>query len=564
MKRNFLFVSLLLLIFLLASASPTGNRNFNRPRSYDVLHYVIRISFDRAEKMVFGDTTIELTPLKDALESVELDSRGLDFTFIGFEGSEKRLDFETFPKSVKISLGRKFEPGEKIRLRVRYSARPRKGIYFVDELVEKGKVVRSAQIWTQGESEETHHWLPSFDFPDDKATTEQILTVNRNETVIANGALLKRSENADGTATYHYRMDVPHSLYLTSFVIGEYKKVSDSYKDIPLGYYVYPGQESIVPLAYGKTKEMFRVFEDVTGVDYPYNKYDQTMVAEFEFGGMENITATTMADTEIMMARFKFGKDIVEDLVSHELAHSWFGNLVTCRNWAELWLNEGFATFMEAVFRERTYGRANYDAKIKQDALEYLAFESAPGTVNHGLFNTTADPDDDDTMFDTVTYQKGGAVIHTLREEIGENAFWKGVNLYLTRYRLKNVETRDLVSVMEEASGRDLDWFFDQWVYGSGSPKLTVSHNYDPKLKKVSVVVEQTHKAGAGVPEAFVLPLEIVFRTPKGPHTEKLDVKSRRQSFEFDLASRPTKLEVDPLNKIPVKTVAVMQISLGK
>ncbi|HUF03901.1 MAG TPA: M1 family aminopeptidase [Aridibacter sp.] len=555
----------ILLIFILALIVPASIQNdrksFNRERTYDVLHYVIRLDFDRKAKSVKGDSTIELTPLEKPLSQVVLDAKDLKYEFVGMEGSSEPLQYTVNGKNLTIKLPRAFEPGEKIAFRIRYTAKPKKGIYFRDALVEKGKVVRGAQVWTQGESEETHHWLPSFDFPDDKATTEQMLAVENGETAIGNGEFLGKKDLEDGRAVYHYRMDVPHSLYLTSFVIGTYVKVSDKYKDIPLGYYVYPGQESIVPLAYGKTKDMFRVFEELTGLDYPFNKYDQTMVAKFPWGGMENITATTMADTEIMLARVKFGQGLVEDLVAHELAHSWFGNLVTCRNWAELWLNEGFATFMEGVFREKAYGREIYDLKIASDAEEYLAYASAPGTKEHPLFNTSADASDDNSMFTTVTYQKGGSVIHMLREEIGEEAFWKGVHLYLTRNRLKNVETPDLIAAMEEASERDLRWFFEQWVYKKGFPKLRVTSSYDRAAGKLKVSMAQTQKISEGIPVSFRLPVALRFITASGPVDREIVIEKRSQEFEFDFSSRPSDIIVDPRNSIPVKTVDVVKES---
>ncbi|MCO6510716.1 MAG: hypothetical protein J5I65_07970 [Aridibacter famidurans] len=553
----------LFLIFIFALAVPASIRNetrsFNRERTYDVLHYVMRLDFDRKAKSVKGDSTIELTPLDKPLDRIVLDARDLRYEFVGFEGSSEPLKYTVQGKNLEITLPRRYEPGEKLAFRIRYTAKPKKGIYFVDAVVEKGKVVRAPQVWTQGESEETHHWLPSFDFPDDKATTEQMLTVEEGETAIGNGKLLGKKEIEGGRAVYHYKMDVPHSLYLTSFVIGTYVKVSEKYKDIPLGYYVYPGQESIVPLAYGKTKDMFAVFEELTGLEYPFNKYDQTMVAAFPWGGMENITATTMADTEIMFARASFGRGLVEDLVAHELAHSWFGNLVTCRNWAELWLNEGFATFMEGMFREKAYGREIYDMKIASDAEEYISYASAPGTKEHPLFNTSADASNDDSMFTTVTYQKGGSVIHMLREEIGDKAFWKGVNLYLTRNRLKNVETPDLISAMEEASGRDLKWFFDQWVYKKGFPKLRVASTYDRAGGKLKIAVAQTQKMSEGVPEAFRLPLILRLVTADGPVDKEILIDKRNQEFKFEIGSNPSDLIVDPGNRVPIKIVDLVK-----
>ena len=376
-----------------------------------------------------------------------------------------------------------------ISVRFKYSTKPKKGIYFVDALTENGKITRAAQIWTQGEAEEAHFWFPSYDFPDDKATTEQFITVEKDETAIGNGELIETNENTNGTKTFHYKMSVPHSSYLVSFVVGTYAKVSDKYKNIPLGFYVYPDKTSIVPDAYGKTKDMMRVYEQLTGVDFPYNKYDQTIVADFNFGGMENITATTMADTEIFFADMGFAKGGVEDLVSHELAHSWFGDLVTCKNWSNLWLNEGFATFMEAAYREKMYGRADYLQKIREDAAQFI-IDDAISKNRHGLFNTTAKPDD--SLFDTTTYQKGGAVIHTLRETVGTENFWKAINTYLNEHKFQNVETADLQKAMEDTSGMNLNQFFKQWIYGAGYPKLSVKQSYNPATKILNLTVSQT------------------------------------------------------------------------
>jgi len=327
-----------------------------------------------------------------------------------------------------------------------------------------------------------------------------------------------------------------------------------------LSYYVYPGQEAIVSKAYGKTKDMFRVFEELTGIDYPYNKYDQTIVADFNFGGMENITATTMSDTDIMFARFGIGEGLVEDLVSHELAHSWFGNLVTCRNWAELWLNEGFATFMEAAYREKIYGRQDYIRKIRLDSAEYFGHASNLSVNQHGLFNTLASARNDDTMFDSITYQKGSAVIHTLREELGEKAFWKGVKIYLSRHKFANVETPDLVKAMEEASERKLDWFFKQWIYSEGYPKLKVDQTYDKTRKKLILKISQTQRADADTPAVFKLPMDVEIKTDGGNVTRRIEIDRRIQELSIDVPQRPFRVTFDKDFRIPLKTVSFSKL----
>jgi aminopeptidase N len=550
MKKLLLFF--ILLVFVFSVYSQTERKNFNRIRTFDVQHYIIRTSFNHSSKTVYGDTTVSLKPLQNGFKTLELDAADLQFESVKLEPSSLDLNYRTEGEKVIVTLDKTYSSDELISVRFKYSAQPQKGIYFVEAERQGRKIIRDVQIWTQGETEEAHHWFPSFDFPDDKATTEQYLTVFDDETAIANGELVETIQNEHGTKTFHYKMTVPHSIYLVSFVIGKYVKISDRYKNIPLGYYVYPGKESIVPKAYGKTKDMFRIFEELTGVDFPYNKYDQTIVAKFNFGGMENITATTMGDDSIFFVEFPFGKNAVEDLVAHELAHSWFGNLVTCRNWAELWLNEGFATFMEAAYREKMYGRADYMRKIKNDAEQYFAEESRKSN-KHGLFNQLARADD--SIFNSVPYQKGGTVIHTLREQIGDEAFWKAVNIYLNRHKFENVETPDLQKVMEETSKQDLDWFFNQWVYGIEYPKLEIMKNFNPRNGILRLTVKQTQTINNLTPEAFTLPLEVEVKTAKGVKTERITVTKRMQTFSIKAGSKPLQISFDKNGKIPLKSI---------
>ena len=549
MYKKLLFFTLAFLLTFISVSAQT--KNPNRVRTVDVQHYKIGVDFNRKLKSISGDTTISFKPLGKNFKTLELDATGMKFSSVRLEPSGKVLNYSVKPNKIIVTLDKSYDSNDEISVNFKYTAKPRKGIYFVDPVIENGKITRHAQVWTQGEPEEAHHWFPSYDFPDDKATTEQFLTANAGETVIANGNLIEQKKNPNGKTVFHYKMDVPHSTYLTSFVIGTYDKVSDKYGEIPLGFYVYKGLKPIANKAYGKTKDMFVIFEELTGIAYPYNKYDQTMVANFNFGGMENITATTMADTEIMLAEIIPGA--VEDLVSHELAHSWFGNLVTCKNWSELWLNEGFATFMEAAYREKMYGRDDYIRKVLEDAEQFKAFDAVT-RQKHGLYNLIADPNNDGTMFDTTTYQKGGAVIHTLREEIGDEAFWRAVNIYLNRHKFANVETKDLQKVMEETSGRKLDWFFKQWVYGSSYPKIFVEKSFDNNV--LTLKLTQTQKADGLTPAVFNLPLEIEIETDGAAKTEKIEFNKRTQTFTFNLDGEPTEVLIDKNEKIPLKMVA--------
>ena len=547
---NSLKLAATLVVAAISVHSQSARPDFNRVQTFDAQHYAIRVSFDRTKKKVFGDTTVSLKPLKADFKTVELDAVGLSFETVKLDPSGIDLRYVTPKGKIVITLDKTYGPADTISLRLKYTTTdPSKGVYF-----RSASDDHSAQIWTQGEAEEARYWFPCFDFPSDKATTEEYLTVPKGQTVIGNGELIGKTENADGTETWHYKMPVPHSTYLVSFVIGEYSRVDDSYNDIPLGFYIYPGREATARRAFGDTKKMMAAFEELTGVKFPYNKYDQTVVADFQFGGMENITATTMSDMEIFFADVDFLREaVVTDLVSHELAHSWFGDLVTCKNWAELWLNEGFATYMEAAYREKMVGREDYMRKIDSDAKDFLT-DDATSRKRHALFNVRAG--DVNSLFDnpSITYHKGGAVIHTLREQVGTDAFWKAVNIYLNRYKFANVESTDLKAAMEEASGQNLDWFFDQWVYGAGAPKLEIRQTWRARSKTLTVAVTQA-QGDAITPVVFRLPLEVEIKTASRETSERMEVTKRVQTSSFKLDGKPTELKLDPYNKIPLKRV---------
>lgn len=562
--KNFrLFIAaLLFFLFALTISAQISRPNVNRVRTFDVQHYILRVSFDRDRKILFGDTTIRLKPLKSDFRLIELDAADLEFESVKLESSNQTLTYRIGGEKIFITLDKVYSPEDLISVQLKYSTKPRKGVYFVDAIETEGKITRAAQVWTQGEAEESHFWFPCYDFPDDKATSEVFITVEKGETAIGNGELLETIDNPNGSKTFHYKMPVPHSSYLTSFVVGTYTKVADKFRDIPLGYYVYPDKTSLASSAYGKTKDMMRVYEQLTGIDFPYNKYDQTMVAQFQFGGMENITATTMADSEIIFADFQFGKNIVEDLVSHELAHSWFGNLVTCKSWSELWLNEGFATFMEAAYREKMYGREDYLRKIKEDSDAFIIAD-ARSRKRPPLFNPQAEPI---TLFDEpeFIYQKGGAVIHTLRETVGTENFWKAINIYLNRHKFQNVETYDLQKAMEETSAMKLDWFFSQWVYGAGFPKLNVKPAYNAATKTLTLTVTQMQKLEKATPSAFILPLDISIKTAKGVKTEQIRITKRVETFSMKVDGKPSRIEIDKEVKIPLKLLKLLPLNPPK
>jgi aminopeptidase N len=550
----------LLFTFYFSTFAQTSDK-FNRIRTYDVQHYIIRVNFEHEKRKVIGETTIQLKPLIDNFTLLELDATKMQFESVKIDSNGKDLQYQQIGEKIQITLDKPYAKNDLISVSLKYTSitctdlkkiNSCKGVYFT-----KQTGTQNQQIWTQGEPEEAHYWFPSYDFPDDKATVEKFITVKSDQTAIGNGELLEIIENPDKTKTFHYKTNFPFSTYLVSFVVGKFVKIEDKYRDIPLGFYVYKGKEQISKKAFQNTIAMFNVFEDSLKIKYPFNKYDQTIVSDFTAGGMENITATTLDDASILQGNV-FGN---EDLIAHEISHSWFGNLVTCKNWAELWLNEGFATFMEAVYREKGFGKASYIEKIKEDTNAYFIEEYFKKN-KRGLYNQLAKPDD--SIFDAITYQKGGVVIHQLREQVGDELFWNAVNLYLNRHKFSNVETFDLQKVFEEVSKQDLNWFFKQWVYQAGYPRLKLEKLYSKKNKELSLKFTQTQKAENLQPEIFTIPFEISISNEKETKLEKVLINERTQTFKFSLDKVPNKILVDPNFKIPLKNISQNKLKIKK
>ncbi|HWT01794.1 MAG TPA: DUF3458 domain-containing protein [Pyrinomonadaceae bacterium] len=519
---------------------PAGTKRVRPARTYDVQHYIIRTRFDVPNKTVIGDTTVVLKPLAAGFGSFDLDASGMTIEAVTLGDSGTQLKWTQPQDKLSIKLDRAYEPSEAVGVRIRYRAKPDRGLYFVAQSQGSGWT-KPAQIWTQGEPEDNHHWFPSYDYPDDHATSEQYITTGADEIAISNGALLETTANADGTRTFHWKMERPHASYLVSLVVGNYARLDGAYKNIPLEYYTYRGTEETARRAFAKTPEMMRLFSDKLGHEYPYNRYAQTVVASFIFGGMENVTATTHADSEILYGSSPESRVSTENLISHELAHSWFGNLVTCRDWSELWLNEGFATFMEAVFREHDAGHDAYLDEMRSNTALYF-LEDLARHRRPLVFDRYRSPLD---LFDTTVYKKGAVVLHMLRETVGDELFWKALHRYLEENKFKPVTTADLRRVFEETTGQRLDWFFDQWVYKAGFPELRVRSFYNAQTRKLTLEVTQTQGQEAMTPLVFRLPMEIELATQSGTRTERVEITERTQRFTFQLDGKPLMVRFD-------------------
>ncbi len=527
-SRSALLALALLAIFIPA-AQLRADEPYARSRDYDLQHSKIALRFDLDQKRVLGEVTHSLSILRGGSTKVFFDSVGLTIQSVTL--NRAAIKFETSADKLIVPLPAAAKVGDKFEIAIRYEGKPAKGMYFI--LPDKDYPDRPRQIWTQGESEDTRYYLPTYDYPNDRLTTETILTVPASWITVSNGKLMNVSEAGKGLKTWYWKESVPSSTYLITVVAGEFDEVRDTWHGIPVIYYAPKGRGDRLPLNYGRTPAMMELFSKKFGVDYPWEKYAQVMVDDFVAGGMENSSATTNNSSSLVHPKlapeYFTGED---DLISHELGHQWFGDLVTCKDWGDIWLNEGFATFLEAVWTEAHYGKDQADYERWNNAREWFESNSLwnKPIVRHDF--------DDSSEFDGNAYNKAGWVLYMLREQIGEDAFYRGLKYYLDVNRGKNVVTADLAKAIEEFAHVNVDQFFSQWLYGAGAPKFDLSYTYDGEKHQVMLTVKQIQRVEGRV-GLFRVPVEVEITTGSGPKLYNFAVSKDKQTFPLPAESAP-------------------------
>jgi len=534
------------------SSSP---RHFERPRPFAIEHIALDLTLDFETKSIRGHAEIQLRRVDPEATSIELDAIGFSISSVKAGGKEARYTYDG--KRLVVQLGVNLD---RSTLTIAYSATPRKGLYFLD--ADEHVPHRPKQAWTQFQEEDARHVIPCHDKPHAKMTTEARIRVPAGFYVLSNGALAARERVGD-QEVFHWKMEEPHPSYLVTIVAGEFSEIeavvrvgggTTSLEDtvrvhdrtIPLSYLVPKGREDDARRTFARTPDMIAWFSELLGVPYPWNKYAQVVVSDFFFGGMENTTATTMYEHILLDERASL--DVTsDDLIAHELAHQWFGDLVTCRDWSEGWLNEGFATFMEHVWRERHLGRDEYEYGVRNDLASYLG--EASGRYRRPIVCQDYDAPLD--LFDRHLYEKGGLVLHVLRTELGDTLFWKGVSTYLHRHARGVVETRDLLRALEEVSGRSLGRRFEELVHRPGHPEIEIDLSWEDGVLRCAA--KQTQTAADGVPNAFEVPIVLSIVDSEPPHserTEKVRLATRADTFSIPCPSRPRLVVVDPEMRI--------------
>jgi aminopeptidase N len=522
-------------------------------RTYHVENYKVSLRFDQPKGEVFGDEVVTLRPFEAGFRKFYLDSAELTIEAVTLErvqASRAALAFATEGSRLLVTLDRDYDANTSLKVRIVYHGFPRTGLFFVNPT--ENYPDRPREVFSQGEPELNHYWFPCWDYPNDMATSETVTTVPEGQVVVSNGKLVKTTHSA-GQVTYDWVENIPHSSYLISIAVGPWHKFSDKYEDTPVDYYVpLTVDEATARRSFHLTPDMIGFFSRATGVDYPYEQYAQTTVHNFMFGGQENVSATTLSDATLHDERADQDYPST-NLVSHELGQHWFGDFVQGRDWANIWLNEGFATYMEALYTQHHEDNDGYRFAIYDDQL--TAQQEDREAYRRPLVDRHyADPLD---MFDATTHEKGAAVLEMLRYLVDgadalskpasqDEPLFRAFHQYLTAHRTQAVDTPDLIAAIRSTTGQELGWFFREWVFMAGYPEYRVEAKYDGAKKVERVTIEQKQRLDAETP-IFEMPIELAFYGANGEH-QQVQVRDnlQRQEFEIALDFEPLWIDFDP------------------
>ena len=520
------------------------------PRLIDIEHTHLDVTFNWDSAFVIGKATIMAKPYFYATDQVVLDANGFRLNSVALVTKDEKqpLQYVYNGKKLEIKLDKIYTRDQKFTLFIDYVAMPEKliigkdisstgdrGIYFINK---DGKdKVKPRQIWTQGETESNSTWFPTINGPQEKMTQDLNITVPNEYVTLSNGTLEYSSLNGNGTRTDSWRQEQPHSTYLTMLAVGNFVITKDVWRDKEVSYYTEPEFAPTAKLVFGKTPEMMEFFSKKLGVDYPWDKYSQIVVRNFVSGAMENTSATVFYD-KLNMTAGQYLDESHEDIIAHELFHHWFGDLVTTESWANLPLNESFATYGEYLWDEFKYGSEKADVKGLEDLIAYLD-DSRKKQVDVIRF----DYSDRGQMFDRVTYQKGGRILHMLRKVVGDDAFFKSLNLYLTSHKYQTAEIHDLRLAFEKITGQDLNWFFNQWFLASGHPVLNIQTSYDAVNKQAIINIQQQQDLTKT--PLYRLPISVDIYSQNKKERKEVILNKQNQSFSFPSAVAPDLINVD-------------------
>jgi aminopeptidase N len=528
---------------LLLAVPQTGHAvsPYARSREYKLENVKTHLSFDLAQRQVNGEVTHTISILQDGITSLAFDSSDLVIDSVTLDG--KPVTAKTSADQLIVPLGHAASHGDKHVVDIRYHGQPKKGLYFI--LPDANYPNQPQEIWSQGEDEDTHYYIPIYDYPNNRTTSEMILTVPADWLTVSNGKLVDVKTEGNGMKTWDWVQSEPIATYLISVVAGQFdEKKAEWTGGMPLQYLVPHGESADIDSTFVRTPDMLTTFSDRLDVRYPWAKYAQSAVDDFVVGGMENASATTLTTRGLVNPAFVGETPEGSDsLISHEMAHQWFGDLVTCKGWADLWLNEGFATYFEHYWNEAHYGKDAVDYEYWRDARTWMGQERLFNVpiVNYDLTDSLESAGN--------IYNKGSWVLRMLRERLGDEAFFRGLHSYLETNRYHNVATADLVKAIEDSTGQGVDEFFHQWVFGAGAPKFQITEQYDDAARQLKLEIQQTQEVKGHV-GLFHVPVEIEVTTASGAKSFPVDLRKADENFTFTVDGPPLMILFDKGGKI--------------
>lgn len=513
-----------------------------REKISDLVHTKLQVSFDYEKSEMAGEAWITLTPHFYNVSELELDAKAMLIHKVTSNGKELKYDYDD--SKLNIKLGNTYGKGEEYTVYIKYTARPEevkelgsaaissaKGLYFVDPLGTDPN--KPTQIWTQGETEASSCWFPTIDSPNQKTSQEIYMTVPDQYVTLSNGLLKEQTKNNDGTRTDYWKFDKKHAPYLFFMGVGEFSIVEDKWRDIAVDYYVEKEYEPYARGIFGLTPEMLDFYSDYTGVDYPWSKYAQFIGRDYVSGAMENTTAVMHMEAAYQTGGQLVDQNTWEGTIAHELFHHWFGDLVTTESWSNITVNESFANYSEYLWYEYKYGSDRADANRNKEIKGYMTPTNELKDLVRFYYNSKED------VFDAVSYNKGGAILHMLRSYLGDEAFRAGIKTYLNDHLYGTGEAHQLRLAFEQVSGKDLNWFFNQWYFNNGHPKLDINYVYSEEANIVTIEIEQTQDG------LFQFPLAIEVFEGDTPKRYEVWVDEKSKSFSFKYTDKPDLVNVD-------------------
>ncbi len=510
-------------------------RKYAPDRTVQILHLAVDVTPDFQQHTIQAKAVLRFKPIAKPTQEIRLDAIDLDVSSL--TATAEVQCWQLTDEGIIVTFARPIDPEREVLVTVVYSAEPTSGLYF--RTPDMGYKPGDSHLFSQGEEIEARHWYPCLDSPNQMFTSEVTCRVPEGMTVISNGRLVsQRLDPATGLTAFHWKQDKPHANYLISLVAGYFKKLEDTCHGVPLAFFTPPSEIAQAASSFRDTKDMVAFFEEDIGVPYPWDKYYQVCVNDFVAGGMENTSATTLTDGTLFTDATENIRSS-EGLVAHELAHQWFGDLVTCKDWSHTWLNESFATYYETLYAGHKHGRDALLYELYGRARQITGISDDRKPIVRRTYDSPGE------MFGYLSYPKGSWVLHMLRAQLGEDLFRRCIKAYLERHKFGNVVTEDLRSVLEELSGRSFDQFFDQWLYHGRFPELEIGYSWDEVSKLARVSIAQKQQIDADV-LLFNFPLTVRFKGGFGTLDRTVQVAKRQEDFYFALPSPPDLVRVDP------------------